>query len=79
MLLQRAQETLKQLRTTVLRLNRPSIELLEQLARFHTKFLCPFWTARERRKRGANALYGLEMSYNRGLDPDKDGIACEKA
>jgi hypothetical protein len=24
-------------------------------------------------------LYKLAMSYNRGLDRDKDGIACEKA
>lgn len=24
-------------------------------------------------------LYELAMSYNRGLDRDKDGIACEKA
>jgi hypothetical protein len=24
-------------------------------------------------------LYKLAMSYNRGLDHDKDGIACEKA
>jgi hypothetical protein len=24
-------------------------------------------------------LYRLAMSYNRGLDRDKDGIACEKA
>ena len=24
-------------------------------------------------------LYQLAMSYNRGLDRDKDGIACEKA
>ena len=24
-------------------------------------------------------LYNLAMSYNRGLDRDKDGIACEKA
>jgi hypothetical protein len=24
-------------------------------------------------------LYDLAMSYNRGLDRDKDGIACEKA
>jgi Excalibur calcium-binding domain len=24
-------------------------------------------------------LYRLAMSYNRGLDGDKDGIACEKA
>ena len=23
-------------------------------------------------------LYNLAMSYNRGLDRDKDGIACEK-
>ena len=23
-------------------------------------------------------LYRLAMSYNRGLDRDKDGIACEK-
>jgi Excalibur calcium-binding domain len=26
----------------------------------------------------SNALYRLAMSYNRGLDRDKDGIACEK-
>jgi hypothetical protein len=25
----------------------------------------------------SNALYRLAMSYNRGLDRDKDGIACE--
>jgi Excalibur calcium-binding domain len=24
-------------------------------------------------------LYRLAMSYNRGLDRDKDGIACQKA
>lgn len=24
-------------------------------------------------------LYNLAMSYNRGLDRDKDGIACEQA
>ena len=24
-------------------------------------------------------LYNLAMSYNRGLDRDKDGVACEKA
>jgi hypothetical protein len=24
-------------------------------------------------------LYRLAMSYNKGLDRDKDGIACEKA
>ena len=24
-------------------------------------------------------LYNVAMSYNRGLDRDKDGIACEKA
>lgn len=24
-------------------------------------------------------LYTLAMSHNRGLDRDKDGIACEKA
>jgi hypothetical protein len=24
-------------------------------------------------------LYKLAMSYNRGLDRDKDGVACEKA
>lgn len=23
-------------------------------------------------------LYNLAMSYNRGLDPDRDGIACER-
>jgi excalibur calcium-binding domain-containing protein len=27
----------------------------------------------------SNRLYHLAMSYNRGLDRDKDGIACEKA
>jgi Excalibur calcium-binding domain len=27
----------------------------------------------------SNRLYRLAMSYNRGLDRDKDGIACEKA
>lgn len=26
----------------------------------------------------SNYLYGLAMRYNRGLDRDKDGIACEK-
>jgi hypothetical protein len=26
----------------------------------------------------SNRLYRLAMSYNRGLDRDKDGIACEK-
>jgi Excalibur calcium-binding domain len=26
----------------------------------------------------SNKLYRLAMSYNRGLDRDKDGIACEK-
>ena len=29
--------------------------------------------------RRSNRLYRLAMSYNRGLDRDKDGIACEKA
>jgi Excalibur calcium-binding domain len=27
----------------------------------------------------STGLYRLAMSYNRGLDRDKDGIACEKA
>jgi hypothetical protein len=27
----------------------------------------------------STTLYKLAMSYNRGLDRDKDGIACEKA
>jgi hypothetical protein len=27
----------------------------------------------------SNSLYKRAMSYNRGLDRDKDGIACEKA
>jgi hypothetical protein len=27
----------------------------------------------------SNALYATAMSFNRGLDRDKDGIACEKA
>jgi hypothetical protein len=27
----------------------------------------------------SNRLYRLAMSYNKGLDRDKDGIACEKA
>jgi excalibur calcium-binding domain-containing protein len=26
----------------------------------------------------SNALYNTAMRYNRGLDRDKDGIACEK-
>jgi hypothetical protein len=26
----------------------------------------------------SNRLYRLAMSYNKGLDRDKDGIACEK-
>jgi hypothetical protein len=26
----------------------------------------------------SNRVYRLAMSYNRGLDRDKDGIACEK-
>jgi hypothetical protein len=26
----------------------------------------------------SNRLYRLAMHYNRGLDRDKDGIACEK-
>jgi hypothetical protein len=29
--------------------------------------------------RRSNRLYKRAMSYNRGLDRDKDGIACEKA
>jgi Excalibur calcium-binding domain len=29
--------------------------------------------------RRSNRLYRLAMSNNRGLDRDKDGIACEKA
>ena len=28
--------------------------------------------------RRSTKLYKLAMSYNRGLDRDKDGIACEK-
>jgi hypothetical protein len=28
--------------------------------------------------RRSNLLYGTAMRYNRGLDRDKDGIACEK-
>jgi hypothetical protein len=28
--------------------------------------------------RRSNLLYRTAMSYNRGLDRDKDGIACEK-
>lgn len=27
----------------------------------------------------SNKLYSVAMSYNKGLDRDKDGIACEKA
>ena len=27
----------------------------------------------------SNRLYRLAISYNRGLDRDRDGIACEKA
>jgi Excalibur calcium-binding domain len=27
----------------------------------------------------SNLLYSRAMSYNRGLDRDKDGIACEQA
>jgi len=27
----------------------------------------------------SNSLYKLAMSYNRGLDRDHDGVACEKA
>ncbi len=27
----------------------------------------------------STALYNKAMSYNRGLDRDKDGVACEKA
>jgi hypothetical protein len=26
----------------------------------------------------SNRLYSIAMSYNKGLDRDKDGIACEK-
>ena len=26
----------------------------------------------------SNVLYNTAMRYNRGLDRDKDGIACEK-
>ena len=29
--------------------------------------------------KGTTKLYKLAKSYNRGLDCDKDGIACEKA
>jgi hypothetical protein len=29
--------------------------------------------------RRSNKVYRVAMSYNRGLDRDKDGIACEKA
>ena len=29
--------------------------------------------------RRSTKLYKVAMSYNRGLDRDKDGIACEKA
>jgi excalibur calcium-binding domain-containing protein len=29
--------------------------------------------------RRSTKLYNLAMSYNRGLDRDKDGIACETA
>ena len=29
--------------------------------------------------RRSTRLYRIAMSYNRGLDRDKDGIACEKA
>lgn len=29
--------------------------------------------------RRSNKLYQQAMSYNRGLDRDRDGIACEKA
>jgi hypothetical protein len=29
--------------------------------------------------RRSTRLYRLALSYNRGLDRDKDGIACEKA
>jgi hypothetical protein len=29
--------------------------------------------------RRSTKLYNLAMSFNRGLDRDKDGIACEKA
>ena len=28
--------------------------------------------------RRSTVLYNLAMSYNSGLDRDKDGIACEK-
>jgi hypothetical protein len=31
------------------------------------------------RSKRSTKLYKLAMSYNRGLDRDKDGIACEKA
>ena len=44
-------------------------------------------TARDRSKSGdpvstfkrSTRLYNLAMSYNRGLDRDKDFVACEKA
>lgn len=29
--------------------------------------------------RRSTKLYNLAMSYNRGLDRDKDGVACEQA
>jgi hypothetical protein len=29
--------------------------------------------------RRSNSLYRVAMSYNRGLDRDKDGIVCEQA
>jgi hypothetical protein len=29
--------------------------------------------------RRSTKLYDLAMSYNRGLDRDKDGVACEQA
>lgn len=43
-------------------------------------------TARDRTSSGrpvtnfkrSNSLYNTAMRYNRGLDRDKDGIACEK-
>jgi hypothetical protein len=31
-----------------------------------------------RRKGRSDALYNTAMGHNRGLDRDKDGIACEK-
>jgi hypothetical protein len=38
----------------------------------------PIWAAGDELKRSTR-LYKLAMSYNRGLDRDKDGIACETA